>query len=117
MKLHGAILFVKDLDSMAAFYGDTLGLAVVPGSRTSSWLSFEAGFGLHAIPPHIADEIEITNPPQVREETPIKLVFAVTDLTGVVSGLQAAGVQLELKPWGAADGIDPEGNVFQLVGE
>ncbi|NDJ11150.1 MAG: glyoxalase/bleomycin resistance/dioxygenase family protein, partial [Acidobacteriia bacterium] len=56
------------------------------------------------------------NPPRIREETPIKLIFTVTDLAGEVSRLQAAGVQLELKPWGAADGIDPEGNVFQLVG-
>jgi catechol 2,3-dioxygenase-like lactoylglutathione lyase family enzyme len=116
VKLHGAILFVKDLDRMASFYGETLGLPALPASCTTSWLSFEAGFGLHAIPPHIADEIEITNPPRIREETPIKLIFTVTDLAGEVSRLQAPGVQLELKPWGAADGIDPEGNVFQLVG-
>lgn len=116
MRLHGAILFVKNMDRMVRFYAETLGLTPVADSRTPAWLAFETGFALHAIPPHIAADIEVTAPPQVREETPIKLVFSVADLPQEVARLKAAGVALELKPWGAADGIDPEGNVFQLVG-
>ncbi len=115
MQLRGAILFVKDLERMTAFYADTLGIKILPETRTNSWVAFETGFGLHAIPPHIAEDITITTPPQVREETPIKLIFDVTELPQEVTRLQAAGVSVTLKPWGAADGIDPEGNVFQLV--
>ena len=37
------------------------------------------------------------------------------DLEQQVARLQAAGVSITLKPWGAADGVDPEGNVFQLT--
>ena len=77
MRLQLAMIYAKDLPLMAGFYGDTLGLKPIEGSRTESWVEFDAGgvvLGLHAIPSHIADQIEITSPPQVREETPIKLV-------------------------------------------
>jgi hypothetical protein len=32
---------------------------------------------LHAIPPYIAAQIQITRPPRAREETPLKLLFEV----------------------------------------
>ena len=83
MRLQLAMIYVKDLPRMAGFYGDTLGLKLIEATRTESWVEFDAGgvvLALHAIPSHIADQIEITSPPLVREETPLKLVFAVTDM-------------------------------------
>ena len=114
MKLSGAILFVKDLERMSAFYADTLGLRMIAATRTENWAEFESGLGLHAIPPHIAASIEITVPPQVREDTPIKLVFTVADVQAEHDRLRALGVDVTLRPWGVCEGVDPEGNLFQL---
>jgi predicted enzyme related to lactoylglutathione lyase len=117
MRLAKAILYVKDLDRMTRFYEDLLRLPCVPETRTASWAEFGtsgAGFGLHAIPAHIAEQIRISSPPQPREETPIKLLFAVTDPAGLQQRLAAHGVQLIERPWGTFDGVDPEGNVFGL---
>ena len=99
MRLGQAILFVK-------------------GSRTESWVEFEAGaakLALHAIPASIAAGIEIKAPPEVREETPIKLVFEVDDVEAEIARLEALGVAVIRRPWGGCDGIDPEGNVFHVA--
>ena len=117
MRLQLAMIYGKDLPQMAGFYGDTLGLKPIKGTRTESWVEFDAGgitFALHAIPSHIADQIEITSPPAVREETPLKLVFAVSDVKAEFQRLSALGVFVTLRPWGACDCVDPEGNVFQI---
>jgi catechol 2,3-dioxygenase-like lactoylglutathione lyase family enzyme len=118
MQLQRAMMFVKDLDRMAAFYRDTLGLRLVAETRTDLWVEFDAGnasLALHAIPPHLADGIEISSPPRVREMSTTKLVFAVEDVPVERARLEALGVTMLLRPWGTCDGIDPEGNVFQIA--
>ncbi len=117
MKLKTALIYAKDLDRMATFYGDVLGLELIADTRTVGWVEFETGgarLALHAIPAAIAAQIEIASPPEPREETPIKLIFAVDDLDATCARLVALGVPLTRRPWGAADGLDPEGNVFQI---
>jgi hypothetical protein len=74
------------------------------------------------IPPAISDAISITRPPLVREDTPIKFVFAVDDIARArarASDLGGAANPAE-REWrfdGATvcDGHDPEGNVFQVL--
>ena len=71
MRLGLVLIYVKDLDRMAAFYGEILGLQAIESTRTESWVEFEAGgirFGLHAIPAAIAEGIEIASPPRARED-------------------------------------------------
>ncbi|WP_321476662.1 VOC family protein [uncultured Paludibaculum sp.] len=117
MRLKIAMLYVKSMPHMAQFYSETLGLKPVEETRTESWLELEAGsvvLGLHAISPHIAEGIEISNPPEPREETPLKLLFEVEDLQVEVDRLHSLGVQLIQRPWGNWDGVDPEGNIFGL---
>ncbi len=118
MRLQLAMIFARDFTRMAAFYGETLGLAEVVGTRTDSWVEFDAGgvrLGLHAIPPHIAEGIEIASPAEAREEAPIKLVFAVEAWEAECLRLEALGVcVMSRRPWGA-DLVDPEGNVFQVA--
>lgn len=118
MKLCRAILFVKDMERMLAFYSRTLGLTV-KGEASPTWVELDTGgvtLGLHAIPDAIADGIVISDPPYVREETPIKLVFSVSDVEAERARLVGLGVTLsEVRSWGACDGVDPEGNVFQLA--
>lgn len=113
------MLYVKDLPRMASFYAGTLGLKAIESTRTESWLEFESGFALHAIPPHIAAEIEITTPPEVREESPMKVFFAVPDVASERRRLESLGVTIVQRPWSTPsdptfDAIDPEGNVFTL---
>ena len=114
-----AILFVKDLERMTAFYGDALGLALVPERSSEGWAELEAGgatLALHAIPPHIAKSIRIGTPPAPRSEAPTKLAFAVSDLDAARARLVALGAKMaEPSSWGSCDGVDLEGNVFQIV--
>lgn len=120
MRLNRAMIYVKDLDRMVAFYGNTLGLKPVEETRTENFAEFETGattFALHAIPPEIADRIQISSPPRPRETNPVKLSFEVDDIVFERERLQSLGVTIVQRQWGAYDGIDPEGNVFGIYAE
>jgi len=117
MRLNRAMLYVKDIDRMAAFYTNTLGLKPIEETRMKNWVEFEAGgarFALHAIPPEIADRIEILSPPRPRETNPVKLSFAVDDVASERQRLESLGVPIVQRPWGSYEGIDPEGNIFGI---
>ena len=71
---------------------------------------------LHAIPVEISKDIVVANPPEPRDDTPLKLVFEAPDLEAARSHLLSQGaVMYEPRGSGACDGLDPEGNVFQIV--
>ncbi len=107
------MIYAKDLASMAVFYGVTLGLKVK--ARTETWVAFDEGVALHAIPPHLAAEIEIVTPPVAREQTPMKLVFTVSDVAAEGARLRSLGAVVVERPWGGCDVIDPEGNIIGLT--
>ena len=74
-----------------------------------------ARLALHAIPPEMASQIEITDPPEMRSETPIKLIFRTGGLDEVCSRLQSlGGAVLAPRPPGSRDAVDPEENVLKL---
>jgi catechol 2,3-dioxygenase-like lactoylglutathione lyase family enzyme len=111
------MIFVKDLNRMTAFYRDTMGLKPVEETRMDTWLEFEAGgtqFSLHAIPSQLASQIAISSPPLPRETNPVKLSFEVDDVDAERKRLESLGVMILQRPWGACDGVDPEGNVFGI---
>jgi catechol 2,3-dioxygenase-like lactoylglutathione lyase family enzyme len=119
MELRMAMIFVKDMARMTAFYRDGIGLRLLPEATQEGWVEFQAGgsrLALHEIPSHIARDIEITDPPRARENTPIKLVFETPDLEASRAHLAAHGAVMH-PPRNArwCDGLDPEGNVFQIV--
>lgn len=120
MELRRTIIFAKDLERMTAFYRDGLGLRVLPERSLPGWVELEAGaclVALHAIPEEIARGIEITDPARPRSENAIKLVFVTPDLAAARAHLLAHGAVMgEARSWGACDGLDPEGNVFQISG-
>ena len=64
----------------------------------------------------IATTIEITNPPQERSDTPIKLVFQTPDLEAACVRLVRLGGHLSphARPT-SRDALDPEGNILQLT--
>jgi catechol 2,3-dioxygenase-like lactoylglutathione lyase family enzyme len=114
------MLFVKDLDRMAAFYSDVLGLRPNEATRLENWVEFSDGssrFSLHAIPAAIAAGIQISSPPRPREQGGTKLTFEVRDVNATLKRIDGMGLPLLRRPWGETDGVDPEGNVFALCAE
>lgn len=118
----GAVVYAKDASRVAAFYS---GVAGLPETHTQSdHVVLEAsGFQLVvlAVPLRIAASIHISSPPERREDTPIKLVFAVGSLAAARTAAQRLGGELnsierewEFQGARVCDGVDPEGNVFQL---
>ena len=118
----GAVLYARDMQRLAAFYSAVAGLSEVQREREFTVLENGASqLTIVAVPERIAAKMEITAPPRRREETPIKLFFAVPR----IDALRKMAAQLEgaLDPrerewqfgrWRVCDGHDPEGNVFQL---
>jgi len=115
------MLYVRDLPRMREFYAQMLGSAPVNAEAHDTWALFDAGgtqFALHAIPAHIAPGIEIASPPAAREDGVVKLIFGVGNVPAERARLERLGTTMLQRPWQkpdeACDGIDPEGNIFQL---
>jgi predicted enzyme related to lactoylglutathione lyase len=118
MQLYRAMIYVKDLPRMREFYSEMLGVSPINKTSADQWAEFNAGsarFALHAIPADIAEQIEISSPPQAREKNPVKLTFEVDDVEAERARLASLGATMVQRPWGSWDGIDPEGNVFGIV--
>jgi catechol 2,3-dioxygenase-like lactoylglutathione lyase family enzyme len=116
MRLAQTIIFVEDVARMQAFYQGTLGLPVI--TAEPGWVRLDAGgvvLGLHAI----KAGPKLPGPPPERVDANVKLCFHVDDILGERAALVAAGVRMrEVHRFGDAafcDGIDPEGNVFQIT--
>ena len=116
------VVYAKDKRRVSAFYRQALGLAAIEDESTHDLLR---GPGIelviHAIPQEYAAQISISNPPLVREETPLKPVFLVESLEAVRLAADSTGGSLQPtdSAWrynGAIvlDGCDPEGNVVQF---
>ena len=115
MRMDRAMLFVKDLDKMTAFYREVIGFRPIAETARKDWIEFDAGgmpFALHAIPAHIAGTISISSPPVARESQNCKLIFVADDPDREQARLAAAGVTILHRAWGGWDAVDPEGNVF-----
>jgi catechol 2,3-dioxygenase-like lactoylglutathione lyase family enzyme len=119
MDLSSTMIFAKDMQRMIAFYRDGIGLRLLEEKSQEGWAELDAGavmLVLHAVPAAIAKDIEVTSPPKIRETTPIKLIFRTADVAQARAHLIEHGaVMFEPRSWGACDGLDPEGNVFQIV--
>jgi catechol 2,3-dioxygenase-like lactoylglutathione lyase family enzyme len=118
VRLGQLILFTGDVDRLAAFYRDILGLRVLEASP--GWCVLDAGgvkLALHGIPKEIAGEV--SDPPKVREDSYWKPTFIVDDLAATLAQLAAHGVTMSTPrtfgPRTFSDGHDPDGNVFQIA--
>lgn len=119
---HGMVIYACNKAQMTAFYQRTLGLQL-SASHDSHDLLAGPGLSLviHAIPAAIAQQISITTPPALREDTAIKPMFVVTDLAIVRREAEATGggLQPDSRAWQmnghtVLDGWDPEGNIVQF---
>jgi len=117
-----AVLYVKDLDSMRAFYERCFAMSAQHAGKRFCVLA-SADWELSLVRPadHIAAAIVIATPPLRRKGSPIKLTFDVVDLDQLRSLVLASGGQIN--PTDTAwrfrgclhlDCLDPEGNVVQL---
>lgn len=117
-----AVVFAKDVKRMARFYREVVDMVEVHGDRAHVVLDgghFQ--LVLHGIPKKIADSIEITTPPRVRDAMPIKVCLPVESIeaararAALLGGeIGGAEKQWQARGFTACDGYDPEGNVFQV---
>ena len=115
-----AVLFVKDLSNVTSFYSEALGMAC--GTRDDSHaLLNRGGFELiiQQIPKHIADGIDIDQPPVRRVGSAVRLDYAVENIQSTRRLAKSLGGDIDETPPSWADGetsfylgYDPEGNVF-----
>lgn len=117
----GAVLFAKNVSRVAAFYEHLFSLSVKHTAPAKMVLESEAVMlVIHGIPQSIADTIHITDPPERRDNTAIKLFFPVPSLAMARARAPSLGgmVSPVAEEWAAGDfracdGCDPEGNVVQ----
>ncbi|MDR3527246.1 MAG: VOC family protein [Rhizomicrobium sp.] len=106
MKVARIILFTAQMDVMAEFYGEVLGLKTV--SSEKGWREFKAGgmtIALHS------------GPPSPGKKGP-KIAFHAKDVAKLRDKLVARGAKFGKVKSGEAftlcDGKDPDGNPLQL---
>ena len=119
---YGAVIYAKDYRTLASFYEHVAGLT--QREADEEYVLLEApSFQLVIlqISERIAANITIEKPPRKRENTPIKLFLNVNSIENARLAAKGLGgelnsVETEWKFHGVkrCDGIDPEGNVFQL---
>jgi predicted enzyme related to lactoylglutathione lyase len=120
---HAAVMYAKDLDRMVAFYA-ALGFSVnesAPGDYAVLIGGAQTELSILQIPERIASQIKLSDPPQARESTPIKLVFLVSSIDETLAAASLLGGRVKdgAKRWqfrghAVQDAVDPEGNVYQL---
>ncbi|HEY9100475.1 VOC family protein [Chitinimonas sp.] len=118
----GSMIYAKYLGRVCDFYAAVTQLPLVEREADYAIL---AGHGyqlvLHAIPAAYAADIVITDPPERREDTAVKLIFTVPSIAaaralaaqhgGVVDGEE---YEWDFQGYRLCDGHDPEGNVVQV---
>lgn len=120
----GVVLFARDVDMLAAFYRGVLDFAeVAHGDDHVVLRRADIELTVHAIPCSMASLGGRPSPPARRESAALKPVFVVADLALVRSRTASFGGEMDAPErdwwWQGArvvDGVDPEGNVFQLRG-
>ena len=119
---YGAVIYAKDHRALAKFYEHVAGLSQREADEEYVMLKAPSfHLVILQIPQRIAVNITIDKPPRKRENTPIKLCLNVANIENARESAQALGGELNGadKEWKfhgfkRCDGLDPEGNVFQL---
>ena len=116
MQLSQIIMFVHDAARMQAFYA-RLGLEVVDGDAADGFVRLRDPSGGAVLALHYTNVIGPPTGP--REDTALKVCFNVDDIDAARGALIAEGATMQdVHRWqGIAfcNGIDPEGNIFQIT--
>src|SRR5690606_32405519 len=116
----GIFIYAKDPDRLSGFYQSVLGMAAA--HRTDHMVvlrSPDLQLIVHALPPEVASQVAITNPPQLRDSAAIKFFCTVPSLSGAQALAQALGGQILPEQWQGPgfvvrNACGPEGNIFQV---
>lgn len=116
----GLFMYAKHADRLARFYEAIAGLQRI--SETPELIVLQSPdlqLIVHAIPPHIADQIVISSPPIRREDTALKFFLSVPSLAAARDTAAALEGDVGHENWRGpgftvCNAVDPEGNVFQL---
>ena len=119
MQLSQLILFVHDAQRMQAFYA-RLGLVIVDGDAASGFLRLADPSGGAVLALHATKAIGApATPPVARSDSALKPCFHVDDLEAARAALVAAGARMRdvhrFEDVAFCDGLDPEGNIFQIT--
>ncbi|MCU7646934.1 VOC family protein [Pseudomonas piscis] len=122
MSVAGFVLYSLDPQALARFYSALLDWSI--SERQPDYLQLQhqgMELTLIQVPAAIAARIVLQDPPLPRSESACKPVFWVSDLDLARQRAAGAGGRLyeperewQFKGARVCDGIDPEGNIFQL---
>ena len=118
----GAVIFAKDVNAVARFYESVVPMRIFAEEDGAVRLENDSlQLVIHALPKSVAKQIDITVPPQLREQVAIKPVFAIDSLErvrGIASslggGMNPPSSAFVWAGFRACDGYDPEGNQVQF---
>lgn len=116
----GIFIYAKDPTRLACFYQGVLGMT--EAHRTNQMVvlrSPDLQLIVHAMPPQVASQVEITEPPQLRDGAAIKFFCTISSLSSAQKSAVALGGQLLSEQWQGPgfvvrNACDPEGNIFQV---
>ncbi len=116
------VVFAKDVAGLATFYKQVISMAEIAGDEDHVVLEADGlQLVIHGFPKQIANSIQISVPPEIREDSYIKVCFPVEAIELARSKAKELGglIGAKNKEWAArgfraCDGHDPEGNVFQV---
>jgi len=123
--LNGVRIGAKDVAALVKFYQTAFGMQEVQRINGENFLEIMLNFGatVEAAKSNKAGDVIIMQRAADDGKDPMAhLVFNVTDMTGAVKALQAAGGKMEREPFefgksGILIGlaIDPAGNHFEMI--
>jgi catechol 2,3-dioxygenase-like lactoylglutathione lyase family enzyme len=117
------VIFTINLQGLAAFYRQVVGMRVVKTDPYHIVLDTDAfRLTVHQIPEQFAKNIAIAVPPMVRETAAIKLSFPVDSISRARREATALGglIYESEREWSdetstTCGGYDTDGNVFQVT--
>lgn len=116
----GLFVYAKDAERMSKFYESVAGMSRVHTTDELMVLdSPDIQLLIHILPGQFAEHIEITSPPQKRENTALKFFFTVPSLAEARATARSLGGEVFDENWQGpgfvvCNAMDPEGNVFQV---
>lgn len=118
----GAVVYCLDLGRMRRFYRD--GLLLEETQVDDGFVMLATGAGVLTLvqaPEWLVAEYPLAEPPERREDTPIKLSFPTPTIESARERAASHGGSIDdpSKEWSmgeivVCDGVDPEGNVIQV---
>lgn len=116
----GIFIYAKDLHRLSGFYQSVLGMTAAHHTDQMIVLrSPDFQLIVHAMPPHLASQVAIATPPQLRDAAAIKFFCTVPSLAIAAESAHALGGQVLPEQWQGPgfvvrNACDPEGNIFQV---